>query len=74
MIAQQDVLAGKRSSLEGDMNVFRQSNYRWCMNGQFCGMKHVAIVLLHARDAFKDHDHCAPFIAHIDRLEGGIQD
>ena len=32
-----------------------------------------AVVLLNARDAFKDHDHCAPFVAHIDRLKRSIQ-
>jgi hypothetical protein len=36
-------------------------------------MKHVTIVLFDARDAFKDHHHCAPFVAHIDGLKRSIQ-
>jgi hypothetical protein len=37
-------------------------------------MYHVAVVLLYARHAFKNHDDSAPLSANIDRLEGGVQD
>jgi len=37
-------------------------------------VQHVAVVLFHARDALKNHHHGAPFRAHVDRLERGIQD
>jgi hypothetical protein len=44
------------------------------MDGEFLGVEHVAVVLLHPRDPFEDHDDGAPFGAHVDGLEGGIQD
>jgi len=37
-------------------------------------MKYVAVVLFDPRYALKDHHYCAPFGAHINGLEGGIQD
>jgi len=73
MIAQQNIFPRKGTSLEWYMDVFRQPDHRRCVNRQFCRMKHVAIVLFRARDAFEDHYYCAPLIAHIDRLERCIQ-
>jgi len=74
MVSQQDVLARERATFERYVDVFRQTNHRWCMDGEFLGVKHVAVVLLHPRDPLEDHDDGAPFGAHVDGLVGGIQD
>jgi hypothetical protein len=73
MIAQQNILPRERASLERNVYVFRQPNYRGRMNRQFRGVKHVAVVLFHAGDAFKDHYYRAPFVAHVDWLKGSVQ-
>jgi hypothetical protein len=36
-------------------------------------MQHVAVVFFDPGDTFKDHHHCAPFVAHIDWLKRSIQ-
>ena len=74
MIAQEDVFARQRASLERDVDVLGQPDNRRRMNGQFFRVQHVAIMLFNPGHTFKDHHHCAPFIAHIDGLKRGIQD
>ena len=74
MVSQQDVLPRERATFEGYVDVFRQTNHRWCMDGEFLGVEHVAVVLFRPRDSLEDHDDGAPFGAHVDGLEGGIQD
>lgn len=44
------------------------------MDGKFLGVKHMAVVLLHPRYPLEDHDDGAPLGAHVDGLEGSIQD
>ena len=73
MISQQDILAGERTPLKGNMNVFRQPDYRRRMNGQPRRVQHMAIVFFDARDAFEDHYYCAPLVAHINGLKRSIQ-
>jgi len=74
MVSQQDVLPRERATFKGYVDVFRQTNHRWCMDGEFLGVKHMAVVLLHSRHSFEDHDDGAPFGAHVDGLKGGIKD
>jgi hypothetical protein len=74
MVSQQDVLSRERATFEGYVDVFRQTNHRWGMDGEFLRMEHVAVVLLRPRDSLEDHDNGAPFGAHVYGLEGGIQD
>lgn len=69
VIPQQDVLARKRTALEGNVYVLGQTNDRRRMNSQLGGMEHVAVMLFHARHALEDHHHRAPLSAYIDRLE-----
>ena len=73
MIAQQNILARERSSLEGDVPILSQPNHRRCVNGQLRRMKHMAVVLFDSGDTLENHYHCAPFVAHIDRLKGCVQ-
>jgi len=72
VIAQQNVLPRERPPFKGYVNVFRKTNDRRGMNGEFLRMEYVAVVLLHSRHPFKDHHHCAPFRAHVDGLKRGI--
>src|SRR5215475_4512553 len=65
MISQQDVLPRERATFKGYVDVFRQTNNRWCMDGESLGMKHVAVVLLHPCYPLEDHDHGASFGAHV---------
>jgi hypothetical protein len=44
------------------------------MDGEFLGMKHVAVVLLHPRYSLEDHHDRTPFGAHVDGLKGSIKD
>ena len=74
MVSQQDVLPRERATFKGYVDVFRQTNHRWCVDGEFLGMEHVTIVLFHPRYPFKDHDYGAPFGAHVNGLKGGIKD
>src|SRR6185369_1867007 len=74
MVSQQDVLPRERATFKGYVDVFRQTNHRGCMDGEFLGVEHVSVVLLHPRDSLEDHDDGAPFGAHVDGLEGSIKD
>lgn len=74
MVAQQNVLSGKRSSFKRNVDVLRQSNHGRRVDRQLFRVKHVAVVLFNARYSLKDHHHGAPFGAHVDGLEGSIQD
>ena len=73
VIAQKNVLPRERPTFKRYVNVFRKTNDRRRMDREFLRMEHVAIVLLHPRHAFKDHDHRAPLGAHVNRLERSIQ-
>jgi hypothetical protein len=44
------------------------------MDGEFLGVKHVAVMLLHPCDSLEDHHDRAPFGADVDGLEGSIKD
>jgi hypothetical protein len=44
------------------------------MDGEFLRMKYVAVVFFDPGYPFKDHHDRAPFGAHVDGLERGIQD
>ena len=72
MIAQQNVLAGKRSPFKRDMDVFRQSNDSRRVDRQLFRVEHVAVVFFDARHSLKDHHYGAPFRAHVDGLEGSV--
>src|SRR5215470_11762735 len=74
MVSQQNVLSRERATFKGYVDVFRQTNNRWCMDGESLGMEHMAVVLLHPRYSLEDHHDGAPFGAHIDGLEGSIKD
>ena len=74
VIAQKNILPRERPPFKRYVNVFRKTNDRRSVDREFLRVEHVAIVLLHPRDAFKDHDHRAPFRAHVDGLERSIQD
>ena len=64
---------GKANAAQTELNVLRQPDYGRRMNRQLCRMQHMAVVLFNAGDPFKDHYHCAPFVAHIDGLKRSIQ-
>ena len=74
VVAQQNVLPRERATFKRNVNVFRKTNDRRGVNGEFLRMEYVAVVLLHSRHSFKDHHHCAPFRADVDGLKGIIQD
>ena len=74
MVAQQDVLARERAVLERDVDVLGQTDDGGRVDGDPGGVEHVAVVLLHPRDALENHHHRAPLGADVDRLVGGVQD
>jgi hypothetical protein len=74
MVAQQYILSRERAAFKRDVNVFRKTNHRGGVNREFLGMEHVAVVFLDPRHSFKNHDHGAPFGAHVNGLERSIQD
>jgi hypothetical protein len=74
MVSQQDVFPRKRATFKGYVDIFRQTNNRRGMDGEFLGVKHVAVVLLRPRYPLEDHDDGAPLGAHVDGLKGGIKD
>jgi hypothetical protein len=73
MIPQQYIFAGERAPLKRNMDIFRQPDYGRRMNGQLRRVQHMAIVLFNSRDAFENHYHCAPLVAHINGLKRSIQ-
>ena len=74
MVAQQNVLSRERPAFERNVNVFSKADYGRGVDGKLLRVEHVAVVLLHSRHPFKDHHHGAPLRAHVDGLEGSIQD
>ena len=74
MVAQQDVLPGQRSPFKRNVDVFQQADNGRGVDRQFFGVKYVAVVLFDAGYALENHHHGAPFGAHVDGLEGSIQD
>jgi hypothetical protein len=56
------------------MDVLSQADYGRRVDGQFLGVKHVAVVLFRASYPLKDHHHGAPLGAHVDGLKRGVQD
>ena len=72
MIAQQNILSGKRSPFKRDMDVFRQPNDGRSVDRQLFRVEHVAIMLFDARHTLKDHHYGAPFRAHVDGLKGSV--
>ena len=74
VVSQQDVFARERTTFKRYVDVFRQTDNRWCMDGEFLGVEHVTVMLLHPRYSFEDHDDGAPLGAHVDGLKGSIKD
>ena len=72
VVAQKNVLPGERATLKRNVDIFGKPNNRRRMNGEFLRVKYVSIVLFDPGYALKDHDHRAPFGAHVYRFEGGV--
>ncbi len=74
MIPEQNVLPGKRSPFKRNVDVLQQANHGRSVDRQLFGVEHVAVVFLDAGYALEDHHHGAPLGAHVDGLEGSVQD
>src|SRR5215213_841485 len=74
VVAQQYVLARERAALVRDVYVLDEAYHRGGVHRYARGVEHVAVVLLHARDALEYHHDGAPLGADVHRLVRGVQD
>jgi hypothetical protein len=74
VVAQQDVLSRQRTTFKRNVDIFRQTNNRGGVDRELLRVEHVAVVFLDPGYTFKNHDHRAPFSAHVNGLERSIQD
>src|SRR5919112_1428336 len=74
VVAQQNVLARERAALVRDVYVLDQAYHRRGVHRYPRRVEHVAVVLLHARDALKYHHDGPALGADVHRLVRGVQD